>query len=804
MGAMDNGMESQAGDWDDWRQGECLLPALVGKFHDQQTYTDVTFQLADGATVQAHKLILAITSPVFEAMFFGPLADRNLREVRVEDVKPAGFKRLIHFIYNSRCLSWKIEDPEEWWHILEAANKYMNNRLVDQVERRLREIAKRDSGKGVILRHLTMANRCGFDTGVKTVFMNSVIKNTSKLIQSDQWSQLDEVAIMRIYDQEFLAATEGELYMGAKQWCLRNTSSEADALKMFLEKFVHRIIPEYMSQRDFLCCVANDAFLAQVDVFRDWTIKIMVRNAADNTIRGSYRPLRILQFYFNAQQKGNSPVQFNEEVAVIDFQEETTKYTALITTIWDGDQTGLHLSLKTETQAKQSQGNKPMSFLRPGPKSTKAPLPNLPEMISDEEAQKHARKSALLVAKMRDGTFKAEVLENLDDYGAYTSKNMFSKAGIEYVQVMVVIDARPHLKINAISHKQFVEYVGTHDVAARSRLEEVHFAKEFEFRAEATSLESAEKEICKTLRLKDCQAWFVNENNLCRKRPVVATDPTELAGYLRYDAINKILAKLMEDISVNQGRSAYTGKGADETDKFLGELAALRQKFTVPKFWIMLEKEFKDDKDKLVSSVCKYDSSSGNLNYCGTICLQMNEESVLKPTTEFFNMILYNSDPNSKVFLRRFLNSANVTKVSPQDDIEGINNFDIFVIQEGAKTSEGVIVDYDKFIIQKINEFPVTFRPRSGADDRILQISLDGTQGVRHVKAKLCEAMEVPSTANVNVYECISSMGATANPLKKRSFRRPMEQPVVDEDPRKVTELFQHCEDGTKTLYYNL
>ena len=43
--------------------------------------------------------------------------------------------------------------------VLEAANKYMNNRLVDQVERRLREIAKRDGGKGVILRHLSMANR---------------------------------------------------------------------------------------------------------------------------------------------------------------------------------------------------------------------------------------------------------------------------------------------------------------------------------------------------------------------------------------------------------------------------------------------------------------------------------------------------------------------------------------------------------------------------------------------------------------------------------------------------------------------
>jgi len=566
-----------------------------------------------------------------------------------------------------------------------------------------------------------------------------------------------------------------------------------------------------MSQRDFLTCVANDAFLAQVDVFRDWTIKIMVRNAADNTIRGSYRPMRVLQFYFNAQQRGNSPTQFKEEVASIDFQEEVTKYTAVITSVWDGDHSGLHLNLRTESQSKPTQVNRPLSFVKPGPKSTKqgdlALLPNLPEMVSDEESQKTARKSALLVARLRDGTFRADVLVNLDENGSgYTSKNMFEdcKSDIEFVQVMVVIDARPNIKVNAISHKQFVEFVGTHDVAAKPNIEEVPFAKEFEFRAEAHSMETAEKEICKTLRLKDCQAWYVNDNNLCRKREIIGTDTSELAGYLRYDAINKMIVKLMEDINANKGRAAYTGKGGDETDKFLASLAAMTQKYKAPKFWIMLEKEFKDDKDKLVSSVCKYDSGTGNLNYCGTICLQMNEEATLKPTTEFFNMILYNSDPNSKVYLRRFLNSQNVTKVSPSDDIEGINNFDIFVIQEGAKSSEGVILDYDKFIIQKINEFPVTFRPKSGADDRILQINLDGTQGIRHVKAKLCEAMEVPSTANVNIFECISSEGATANPLKKRSFRRPMEQPIVDEDPRKVRELFRHCEDGTKTLYYHL
>ena len=43
------------------------------------------------------------------------------------------------------------------------------------------------------------------------------------------------------------------------------------------------------------------------------------------------------------------------------------------------------------------------------------------------------------------------------------------------------------------------------------------------------------------------------------------------------------------------------------------------------------------------------------LSYLPNPPWQMNEEATLKPTTEFFSMILYNSDPNSKVYLRRYL-----------------------------------------------------------------------------------------------------------------------------------------------------
>ena len=93
--------------------------------------------------------------------------------------------------------------------------------------------------------------------------------------------------------------------------------------------------------------------------------------------------------------------------------------------------------------------------------------------------------------------------------------------------------------------------------------------------------------------MKDCQAWYVNEQNLCKKRELIATDATELAGYLRlcfihsllivswlhispsivlinlpvdncfelrYDAINKMIGMLAEEITVNKGRAAYAGK----------------------------------------------------------------------------------------------------------------------------------------------------------------------------------------------------------------------------------------------------
>lgn len=43
----------------------------------------------------AHKLVLAMASPIFEAMFFGGLLERNEPIVTIPDVQPDVFKALL-------------------------------------------------------------------------------------------------------------------------------------------------------------------------------------------------------------------------------------------------------------------------------------------------------------------------------------------------------------------------------------------------------------------------------------------------------------------------------------------------------------------------------------------------------------------------------------------------------------------------------------------------------------------------------------------------------------------------------------
>jgi hypothetical protein len=84
----------------DWQMGRPLGDCLLTVFQ-QDMWTDVTFRFpvpGDDVTARigAHKLVLASRSPVFEAMFYGAMANSHVNEdIEVADVPAGSFTLLL-------------------------------------------------------------------------------------------------------------------------------------------------------------------------------------------------------------------------------------------------------------------------------------------------------------------------------------------------------------------------------------------------------------------------------------------------------------------------------------------------------------------------------------------------------------------------------------------------------------------------------------------------------------------------------------------------------------------------------------
>jgi speckle-type POZ protein len=93
---------------------------------------DVTFEI-EGEVFHAHKIVLAMRSPVFKAELFGPMRDKTKRKITVKDMQPAVFSALLHFIYTDLLPFMEDlgddENKEMVKHLLVAADRYAIERL---------------------------------------------------------------------------------------------------------------------------------------------------------------------------------------------------------------------------------------------------------------------------------------------------------------------------------------------------------------------------------------------------------------------------------------------------------------------------------------------------------------------------------------------------------------------------------------------------------------------------------------------------------------------------------------------------
>ncbi|KAM0926532.1 hypothetical protein ACQ4PT_003574 [Festuca glaucescens] len=90
---------------------------------------DVTFSVGD-QLFSAHRCVLAARSSVFKAELFGQMKETTMKCVEIDDMEPAIFEALLHFIYTDSLPSnSELDQIAALQHLLVAADRYGLDRL---------------------------------------------------------------------------------------------------------------------------------------------------------------------------------------------------------------------------------------------------------------------------------------------------------------------------------------------------------------------------------------------------------------------------------------------------------------------------------------------------------------------------------------------------------------------------------------------------------------------------------------------------------------------------------------------------
>ena len=115
----------------DWQTTKGTVRDRTAFLFDNSLMSDITFVLTDpdGSQVRvpAHKLVLAISSPVFEAMFYGELAEKRL-EIELPDTERPYLLEFLRFLYCD-----KVDlTTDNAFGVLYLAQKYIVPLLADE------------------------------------------------------------------------------------------------------------------------------------------------------------------------------------------------------------------------------------------------------------------------------------------------------------------------------------------------------------------------------------------------------------------------------------------------------------------------------------------------------------------------------------------------------------------------------------------------------------------------------------------------------------------------------------------------
>ncbi|CAH1788411.1 unnamed protein product [Owenia fusiformis] len=186
---------------------------LTDKFGDlvnREEKSDIKFAFPGSSKViYGHKLILSVGSPVFDAMFYGPVKETT-DTINIPDIIPEAFLELVRFIYSER-VQLTIDNVVE---VKYAAKKYLVPQLEHPCDVYMKECLKVDT----VCSLMNLCYSFRYDESVNQC-LEFISANTTAVLRQDNFKSLHYELLKAVLELDPVTyTTELEMFEAAIQW----------------------------------------------------------------------------------------------------------------------------------------------------------------------------------------------------------------------------------------------------------------------------------------------------------------------------------------------------------------------------------------------------------------------------------------------------------------------------------------------------------------------------------------------------------------------------------------------------------
>jgi len=251
----------------DWQSQKPKLSERGAHLLETGIWSDCQFVVGLPPNVKVfrcHRMFLAMASPVFEAMFFGGLAEKENHVIKILDVQPEAFRIMLEYVYTDEM---NLNNFELVCDICYAAKKYMLPTLVEECTKYLwRDLYPRNACRAYEFARL-------FEEPIlmeKSIQM--ICTQTREILSESTFEEIDISTLSSILAQESISADEALLFEAAARWSLRECERRGleatpERRRACLGEAIHLVRYLTFTASEFAAGPAQSGLLTQEESF---------------------------------------------------------------------------------------------------------------------------------------------------------------------------------------------------------------------------------------------------------------------------------------------------------------------------------------------------------------------------------------------------------------------------------------------------------------------------------------------------------------------------------------------------------